>query len=154
MSIILIPILAIVTIRTYALATNYIRAKKLGIPVVVIPVSWQDDFWIIIHPHLRRFRKVPGLRNILKYGYHSWAQEERYRPHQKYGDVFAIVSPKTTEIVINDPLVAVEVQTHYRKWLKPGRLYEIFDAFGRSNSRTKKAEQVNYRGPMLGCVGS
>ena len=130
LSIVLIPVLAFVAARTYALIINYLQARKLGIPIVVIPVSWQDALWIIVHPYTRRFRNVPKLHNIIKFGPHSWAQDERYLPHQEYGDVFAIVSPKTTEIIVNDPTVAVEVQSHYRKWLKPGPLYEIFDHFG------------------------
>ncbi|ETI23747.1 hypothetical protein G647_05553 [Cladophialophora carrionii CBS 160.54] len=130
LSCLLIPVLALGIARTYALVSNYLRARKLGIPIIVTPVSSQDAFWIIIQPHLTRFRNVPGLRTAVTFGYHSWAQNERYRPHQKYGDVFAIVSPKRTEIVVNDPVAAVEVQSHYKTWLKPGPLYEIFDTFG------------------------
>src|ERR1700761_1889061 len=130
LSIIFIPILACVAARPYGLITNYLQARQLGIPIVLIPFSWQDDLWNIIHPHLRRFRNVPGLRDIITFSYHSWAQDERYRPHRRLGDVFAIVSPGKNEIVVNDPIVAIEVQSHYKSWLKPGPLYEIFNNFG------------------------
>ncbi|KAJ9604023.1 hypothetical protein H2200_011546 [Cladophialophora chaetospira] len=130
LSFLLIPILAITAARIYALAVNYRKARKLGIPIVVVPVSWQDAFWVLAHPHLRRFRKVPGLRNIINFGHHSWAQDDRYRPHQEHGDIFAIVSPGTTEIAVNDPTLAVDVQSHWRTWQKPPPVYEIFDVFG------------------------
>ncbi len=130
LSIVLIPVLAFIATRTYAWIVNYLQARKLGIPIVLIPFSWQDAFWIIVHPYLRPLRNVPGLRNTIKFGYHSWAQDERYHPHQEYGDIFAVVSPATTEIYTNDPILAVEIQSHYRTWLKPPPLYEVFDSFG------------------------
>jgi cytochrome P450 len=126
----LVPFLALAVARTYAMIANYLQARKLGIPIVVTPVSSQEALWIIVQPYLRRFRHVPGLRNALTFGDFAWAQDERHRPHQKYGNVFAIVSPGRTEIVVNDPVAAVEVQSHYKTWLKPGDLYDIFDGFG------------------------
>ena len=130
LSIFLIPFVAFVAIRSYALIANYLKARKLGIPIIVIPLSWQDSGWIIIHPHVQRFRNISWLRKTLTFSYFSWAQDDRHLPHQEYGDVFAVVSPGTTEIVVNDPTMAVEVQSQYKKWLKPGPVYEIFDTFG------------------------
>ena len=130
LSIVSIPILAIFAARTYRLLVNYFEARKLGIPIIVIPFSWQDDLWMLVHPHLRPFRNVPGLRNLYIFSSHSWAQDHRHVPHQKYGDVFAVVSPGCNEIVVNDPIACVEVQSHYKTWIKPPPLYAIFDQFG------------------------
>ena len=116
--------------RTYNLVVNYLQARKLGVPIVVIPISWQDALWMIVQPYFRRFENVPGLRNILTFSYLAWAQHKRFEPHQEYGDVFAVVSPQKTEIIVGDPVAVVEVQTHYKTWIKPEPHYEIFDTFG------------------------
>ncbi|KIW27557.1 uncharacterized protein PV07_07285 [Cladophialophora immunda] len=125
-----IPLLAMLAARTYGLVVNYLQARKLGIPMVILPFSWHDDLWIIIYPWFRRLRDLPGIGHIFVFSYHSWAQDERYRPHQTYGDVFVIVAPTKNEIVVNDPVVAVELQTQYKSWIKPQPLYEIFESFG------------------------
>ncbi|EXJ66173.1 uncharacterized protein A1O5_10789 [Cladophialophora psammophila CBS 110553] len=125
-----IPILAVLAARTYRLVVNYLRARKLGIPIVVLPFSWQDEWWVIVYPYLRRLRDVPGIGYIFLFSYHSWQQDQRYRAHRAYGDVFAIVSPNKTEIEVNDPVMAVELQTQYKTWIKPQPIYEIFDGFG------------------------
>ncbi|OAP61380.1 hypothetical protein AYL99_03583 [Fonsecaea erecta] len=129
-SFICIPLFALLVARTYGLLVNYQQARKLGIPIVVIPFSWQDDWWIFLYPFFRFLRHVPGVGYIFVFSYHSWAQDERYRPHQTYGDVFVIVSPRKNEIVVNDPGLAVELQTQYKSWIKPQPLYEIFESFG------------------------
>lgn len=133
LSCIFIPVLAFWVARCYALFVNYNTARKLGIPLVIIPWSWQDPFWVIIYPWLRPLRDIlpwDWARNCFTFSYHSWAQDERYRPHQKYGDIFAIVTPGRTEIAVNDPVIANELQAHYKTWQKPLPVYEIFDQFG------------------------
>ncbi|KIX96695.1 uncharacterized protein Z520_07414 [Fonsecaea multimorphosa CBS 102226] len=130
LSFICIPILAWLAARTYGLVVNYRQARRLGIPVVVIPFSWQDDWWILLYPYFRYLRHLPVIGYMFVFSYHSWAQDERYRPHQTYGDVFIVVSPEKNEIVVNDPVAAVELQTQYKSWIKPPPLYEIFESFG------------------------
>ncbi|OAG34763.1 hypothetical protein AYO21_11064 [Fonsecaea monophora] len=129
-SFICIPLLALLVARAYGLLVNYLQVRKLGIPIVVIPFSWQDDFLILAYPYLRHLRHLPWIGHFFVLSYHSWAQDERYHPHQKYGDVFVVVSPKQNEIVVNDPGVAVDLQTQYKAWVKPQPLYELFNAFG------------------------
>lgn len=133
LSLIFIPVLAFWVRRLYALFVNYIEARKLGISIVVLPWSWQDALWVVIYPWLRHLRDTlpwDWARNCFTFSYHSWAQDQRYRPHQKYGDIFAIVTPGKTEIIVNDPVVAYELQAHYKTWQKPQPVYEIFDQFG------------------------
>ncbi|KIX06988.1 uncharacterized protein Z518_04964 [Rhinocladiella mackenziei CBS 650.93] len=132
LSLIFIPFLAWLTIRASRLFTNYLSARKLGIPIIVVPCSWQDAWWIIIWGSFRWLRHVPILGYWVDYSHHSWAQDLRYRPHQKLGDAFVIVSPVKNEIMVNDPAAGVELQSHYKTWIKPRPLYDLFETFGKS----------------------
>jgi cytochrome P450 len=125
-----LPIFAMVVARSYSLLVNYLQARKLGVPIIVIPFSWQDALWVLLLPLLRRFRNVYGLRNMLQFSHHTWPQDQRYGPHKRLGNVFAVVSPGRWDIHINDPAATVEVLSQWRTWLKPDDVYDIFDTFG------------------------
>ncbi|EXJ90460.1 hypothetical protein A1O1_03562 [Capronia coronata CBS 617.96] len=128
----LVPVVFVWTSRTYHLIVNYLAARKLGIPTVVIPVSWQDTWWVLIWGNFRWLRHAPLIGHWIDFGHHNWAQELRWRPHRTYGDAFVVVSPKKNEIMINDPTAGVELQTHYKAWIKPQPLYSIFETFGKN----------------------
>lgn len=117
--------------RAYSLYRNYLAARKLGIPIIVIPVGWQDDLWILTWG---LFKWIAYLPNFLSWWFDfsrfSWQQQLRHQPHEKYGDVFVIVAPRGNEIIVNDPQAGYEVQARYKQWLKPEPLYEIFNTFG------------------------
>lgn len=127
-----LPLLAWLAVRSYRLTLNYMAARKLGIPIVLTPVSWEDNWWILIWGYFAWIRHIPVVGYWLPFSHHAWTLEARYRPHQRHGDVFVIVSPNRNEIMVNDPAAGVEVQAHYKAWAKPPPLYVLFDLFGRS----------------------
>lgn len=127
-----VPTIYLLVNRTHSLIVNYLAARKLGVPIVVVPVSWQDAWWVLIWGNFRWLANAPLIGHWIDFGHHAWAQDLRWRPHRTYGDVFVIVSPKKNEIMINDPAAGVELQTHYKTWIKPQPLYDIFETFGKS----------------------
>ena len=131
LSLIFVLFLAWMLIRAYKLYRNYVVARKFGIPIVVIPIGWQDDVWLLSWGMFTWIRRLPHFMNWwFEFSHYAWAQDLRYHPHRKYGDVFVIVSPGANEIMVNDPQANFEVQAHYKSWEKPASLYEIFDTFG------------------------
>ncbi|KAJ9646064.1 hypothetical protein H2204_000726 [Knufia peltigerae] len=127
-----IPIFLVILKRTYSLVRNYIQARKLGIPIIVIPLSWQDREWLLFRPFFKWIDSVPVLGYWYKYSELGWTMHHRYRPHQKYGDAFAIVSPSSVLVQINDPQAGTVLQRDYKIWTKPPTLYEIFNLYGKN----------------------
>lgn len=118
--------------RAYSLYRNYLAARKLGIPILVTPVGWQDDLWILTWYNFRWIKRLPNFLSWwYEYSHFCWSQDFRWKPHEKYGDVFVIVAPGGNEIMVNDPQACYNVQAHYKQWTKPDNMYEIFDTFGR-----------------------
>ncbi|KAL6250068.1 hypothetical protein RBB50_002369 [Rhinocladiella similis] len=130
LSLIYLLILSWVSLRAFRLTRNYLEARKLGVPIIIIPVSKEDRWWIVVWGKFAWIQHVPVIGYWLPYSHHAWSLNERYRPHHKYGDAFVIVSPTMNELVINDPQVGSEIQAQYKSWYKPNTLYDIFDIFG------------------------
>jgi hypothetical protein len=128
-TLILLPLVGLTAFRSWGLLRNYLEARKLGIPIVITPVSWHDTVWGLFADRFRWIRNFP-FSWWYEISLFSFAQRQRHLPHQKYGDVYVVVSPRANYIMLNDPKASLEVQSHYKNWTKPEPVYEIFTALG------------------------
>ncbi|KIW20203.1 hypothetical protein PV08_00778 [Exophiala spinifera] len=128
---VLLPAILISCQRSLLLWKNYREARKLGIPIVITPVSWLDPFWGLFAQNLRWVKYLPFTYwyEISKF---SAPQRERHLIHRKWGDVFVVVSPKANYIYLNDPKASNDVLSHYKTWTKPEPVYEIFTVLGKN----------------------
>jgi hypothetical protein len=118
--------------RTYRLYNNYLIARKLGIKIIIIPIGWQDDIWLLLWEYFTWLKWIPGVSYWFDFSRFCWTQDYRHQPHREYGDAFVIVSPGGVELIINDPAAVVEVQTRYKDWYKDPAIFELFDIFGKN----------------------
>lgn len=128
---VLLPLVIISCQRSFLLFNNYLQACKLGIPIVITPVSWLDDLWDLVAPSLRWIKKLP-FTYWFEISLFSFPQRERHLLHRKWGDVFVVVSPKGNYILLNDPKASNDVVSHYKTWTKPEPVYEIFTVLGKN----------------------
>ncbi|KAJ9602782.1 hypothetical protein H2200_012562 [Cladophialophora chaetospira] len=127
-----IPIVFVLARRTYNLYNNYCTARKLGIAIVVAPIGWQDDAWLLCWQWFTWMKRIPFVDSWFDYSRFSWTQDLRHRPHQRLGDAFAVVTPNGVEIMLNDPQAVNDLQTKYRNWFKPAAIFDLFNTFGKS----------------------
>jgi cytochrome P450 len=123
----LAPLLLWLTHRTITLLQNYTIARRLRLPILLTPLSWQDPWWL---PLSSLFQPLSPYFPFLSYSRLGWSLQDRYRMHHKYGPAFIIVSPRKTEIFIADPAAGRELLGNWRKWIKAPELYKIFTVFG------------------------
>jgi cytochrome P450 len=117
-------------LRSVKLIANYWTARKFGLPIVVVPVSWEDTWWVVVWRKFAWIERIPVFGYWLPFSRHAWTQQSRYRPHEKYGDAFVVVSPNKVEVMVNEPVAGVELQAHYKSWVKPPPIYVLFEMFG------------------------
>lgn len=70
-------------------------AKQMGVPVFYSPVSRHNAFWMILGPALVPIlSKLPfGLGSWVYFSNRTWLWEDQGRSHEKFGKVFAHVTP-------------------------------------------------------------
>jgi cytochrome P450 len=132
----LIPItllLVLLTLRLTRWTSNYIVARKIGLPILLSPFSWQEPLYMLLGSHLAFLRHLPfGLGAWTQYSLLGWPLHSSYHLHHKLGPAFTIVSPAKNEITVADPVAAEELLGKYKVWTKPPELYEIFNVFGKN----------------------
>lgn len=116
--------------RVFRLITNYISARRIGLPIIVVPATWQDTVWVLLAPLFRFLYHVPGF-SWYKYSYLGCNMHTRHDTHAQLGtQAYIIVSPGRTEIVVADGPAVAELGGKYKKWDKPLDLYSLFAVFG------------------------
>lgn len=108
------------------LARNYGTARKIGLPILVIPVNPLGLFWLIIGVQFR-----PLIRRLFPERLTLWTHccvygggiEQRRPVHDLLGPVFVTVSPGIIELVIGDAIAANEVFTRRKDFPKPDIAY-------------------------------
>jgi cytochrome P450 len=120
----------------YGLLKNYWKARKIGLPIVITPVSLLGPVWALIwalaggliEPMLL---SLPfGMGNWVTYSGHTWFFNHGYDLHKKYGPAFVIVTPTEIEVVIADPETAADLNNRRKEFIKDKRMYKPLEIFG------------------------
>lgn len=119
-----------------SLAKNYRTARSIGLPVVICPVTSLNPLWIIgyrLFPLVLKLRHLPfGLGRWVRSSYFGWNFVEKHAIHDELGDIFAIASPSSIEVVVADPQAAHAIFSRRKDFIKPALLYDQLNLFGRN----------------------
>ena len=79
----------------YCLFINYLAARKIGVPIAIIPINHENPLWIIVDKILNPlFERLPfGSGNFTTYNWRGWEFQDKKKSHLELGDVFAVVTP-------------------------------------------------------------
>ncbi len=112
---------------TVSIISNFIAARKIGLPLVLSPVSPLNPFWIITcraFPAILLLKYLPfGLGKWARCTYIGWQFHEKHALHDELGPVFLIVTPGGNEVSVADAQVAHTVLSQRKEFIKPAFMY-------------------------------
>ena len=80
----------------YCLLLNYLIARQIGVPLVVIPISHENPLWMIVDKKIfiPMIEHVPfGNGTFTRYNWRGWEFRDKNKSHLEMGDVFVVVTP-------------------------------------------------------------
>ena len=118
----LLPAAAWVLYSWYCLLLNYLTARKIGVPLIIIPISHENPLWMVVDkkifmPLFERFPFGPG--NFTRYNWRGWEFEDKNRSHLEMGDVFFIVTPGRNWLYLCNAEALLEVFQRRADFLRP-----------------------------------
>ena len=120
-------ILASVTWTIISIIRNYSIARKIGLPIIVSPVSPLNPLWILTS---RAFPSILLLR-YLPFGFGKWARctvlgwtfKDKHALHDELGSVFVIVTPGGNEVTVADAEITYNLLSRRKDFIKPAVMY-------------------------------
>ncbi|KAF2688987.1 cytochrome P450 monooxygenase-like protein [Lentithecium fluviatile CBS 122367] len=128
---------------------NYEIARKIGIPVIIVPISPENPIWMLTARHVMPLLKyVPfGNGNFTRFGYVGWQFDDKYRVHQELGDAVVFSTPAKNWIYLSNADTTHELIRKERQgeFARPVELLAMLDVFGPNLSTTNGADWQRQR---------
>ncbi|KAL9012108.1 MAG: hypothetical protein Q9173_003107 [Seirophora scorigena] len=119
----------------FCLLRNYQIARKIGVPLVVIPISHENPLWMVVDKKfvIPLFERFPfGTGSFTRYNWRGWEFADKSKSHVELGDVFVVVTPDASTFL---GLLRF--------------LVGFLNGFGDRGRQLTVAEMVNIFGPNL-----
>jgi cytochrome P450 len=165
----------------YNLARNYIKARKTGLPIIIVPIDQNHILWMVLSVPLRPIFKVPKSKpkfsypsvanihqqkylpsliysrlNLLTYGWEFHVGLEPFLNHSsssnKNHKTFCLVTCGRTEISTCDPEIAWEIVRRPRDFRVPAVNSLILGKFGANILTSNGEEWAKQRKVVAGVI--
>lgn len=127
-------ILAFTLHSMVCLLRNYLVARKLGVPVRIIPIDHINPPWTLVNQQVvTLLRKLPfglGDNNITKYNYLGFEIPLRWKSHQEMGDAFVLCSPARNWLYLGNPDHITAMLKRNNDFPHDSELTAMLDVFG------------------------
>ncbi|KAK7974516.1 hypothetical protein PG989_016364 [Apiospora arundinis] len=145
----LLPILAIwlgwTAFSAYCLYCNYLQARKIGVPIRVIPIDHLNKAWLLVDRQVialvRRLPWVIGKNSFTRFNYRGWHEDDGTRAHDEMGDAFVLVTPSRNWLYIADPDALMDMYRRGKDFPRWVEITKMLDVFGGPNIATATGEQ-------------
>lgn len=142
----LAPLTLFATFRVCHWVNNYIAACRFGLPIILIPVSFEDAWWIPLRPLFFWVERLPfGLGSWYVYTEMGWPTVDGNRTTLRLGETFVLCSPFSNQIVTSYPPTIDHVLKNHRNWPQPPAQAQLFSFFGQNVSSTNGSEWQRHR---------
>lgn len=108
-------LLVLTSILHYAfcLGRNYLAARKIGVPIRIIPIDHVNPLWLVVDRHvLSALRQLPGWlgnNSFTRYNYRGWEVPDRYFSHHELGNAYILVSSRNIWLYVSDPDAVTDI---------------------------------------------
>ena len=130
---------------------NYLAAKKLGIPIVILPFDNVNPFWLLVAGRVHKLLTRLGFPSVLRKGHLGWEYKEKAAPFVESGcNAFVHVTPGANWISVADPGASVQIYQGERRGdiTRPAEAVKMLDVFGPNISTVRRTEN-GYPGVWL-----
>lgn len=104
---------------------NYQYARKLGIPLRILPISHGNPFWMIVDRWVVKYaRRLPfGDNSFTRYNWRGWEVDDRCRSHLEMGDVYMQVTPGKNWLYLCNPESLLDMFRQRSDFPRPLEIY-------------------------------
>lgn len=112
-----------------ALEINYRRASAMGIPLVRLYIDPLNLLWMVCEPDFWTWLdRLPINWDSYSFGRYSrrgWYFADRGKSHQRYGPIWAIVTPRHIYINVADSEAIHDIFQRRMDFIRPSEMYSM-----------------------------
>lgn len=140
---VLVPLAILLVYDGQRLVSNYVAARRLGIPIIVLPVSFENPIWGLLMPYFAWVQDLP-FGKWYRYADIGWPTRDGNKTIAELGETFVLVSPARNQIMTAYP-PAVDRIYRDKNFVVPSPFKDFFQTFGLHLSSTNGVEWQRHR---------
>lgn len=129
-----LPLVLFVIATIWSLLRNYLIARGVGLPIVIVPISPENPVWMLLARYiLPILQYIPfGNGHFTRFCHIGWEFDEKARAHVELGDAFMFATPGKNWIYLCDADAIHDVVRRERQgeFARPPELLAMLDVFG------------------------
>lgn len=114
----------------YCLFRHYCVARKINVPLRLLPISHGNPFWMIVDRKVifavKRLLPWTSNSSFIRYNWRGWEVDERCKSHLEMGDVFVQVTPGGNSLYICNADSLMEIFKRRSDFPRPLQLFGSF----------------------------
>ena len=121
-------LLLFVLYKVYSVYINYTKASKLGLPLVVSPITPDDPLWIALQTAFGGIlRHFPfATTSFTRHCRLGWEFHDRYQTHARLGDAWILVTPVRNWLYVANPAAVINIFGRGQDFMRPVWMLGIF----------------------------
>ncbi|KAJ5662735.1 hypothetical protein N7462_011661 [Penicillium macrosclerotiorum] len=141
-----LPPLLFIFLRAYGLIKNYQNARKFGLPIILLPVSFEDSWWMPLRPLFAWVEHLPwGLGSWYVYTEMGWPTIDGNRTTARLGENFVLCSPSSNQIITCYRAGLKSSFGQHKNWMLPKAQSQLFAFYGQNVSSTNGTDWQRHR---------
>ncbi|TVY85427.1 putative cytochrome P450 CYP13A1 [Lachnellula suecica] len=116
----------------YNIAANYYKVAKLGLPIIIAPISPDNPLWIAIQTAFGRIlRHFPfAASSFARHCRLGWEFHDRYQTHLRLGDAWILVTPVRNWLYVANAEAITDIFSRGRDFSRPVWMLEVLIVSG------------------------
>ena len=96
-SVLALPPISLVLWIAYRLGSNYVVARRVGVPIVIVPINPESPLWMLLTDVLGRYINfvlswTPYGKIFSRYAHRGWDTRDKAQTFIELGDAFILVT--------------------------------------------------------------
>lgn len=149
---ILVLVAGFILHSSISLLYNYTQARKIGVPIRVIPVDHINPIWYLVSQQVVSILKRLGFNNnITTYNYLGFEIPLRWKSHEKLGDTYILCSPSRNWLYLGSPDAITTMMRRPNDFPHDSELTAMLDVFGPNISTAQGSDWKKMRRLVSSC---
>ncbi|KAL8837432.1 MAG: hypothetical protein Q9170_002516 [Blastenia crenularia] len=152
--VLILPPAAWILYSWYCLWQNYQIARKIGVPLIIIPISHENPLWMVVDKKffIPLFERFPfGTGTFTRYNWRGWEFADKSKSHEELGDVFVVVTPGRNWLYLCNAEALLDVFQRRTDFPRPLEIFEMVNIFGQNLSTTDGQQWQRHRKITASC---
>jgi hypothetical protein len=113
----------------YYTSVNYSKIVKLGLPIVIVPISPDNPLWIAIQISCGRIlRYFPfSATSFTRHCRLGWEFHDRFQTHLRLGDAWILVTPARNWLYVANANSITDILSRGREFTRPVWMLGMFN---------------------------